>query len=59
MKLRAAQADMSLSDYLLRLVERDAARPTRAEMLARLAALRRHDLGPEPAEAVRAIRNEM
>lgn len=58
LKLRAASADMTLSDYLLRLVERDAARPTRAEMLARLASLPRPDLAEEPAEAVRSIRVE-
>jgi hypothetical protein len=49
---------MTLSDYLLRLVERDAARPTRSEMLARLASLPRPDLVDEPADAVRAIRDE-
>ncbi len=58
LKLRAARADMTLSDYLLRLVERDAARPTRAEMLARLASLPRPDLHDEPADAVRSIRDE-
>ncbi len=58
LKVRAAGADMTLSDYLLRLVERDAARPTRAEMLARLASLPRPDLGDEAAQAVRSIRDE-
>ena len=58
LKVRAAHADMTLSDYLLRLVERDAARPTRSEMLARLASLPRPDLVDEPADAVRASRDE-
>jgi plasmid stability protein len=58
LKLRAAGADMTLSDYLLRLVEREAARPTRAQMLARLASLPRPDLDDEPAQAVRSIRDE-
>jgi len=35
LKVRAAHADMTLSDYLLRLVERDAARPTRFSSMSR------------------------
>jgi plasmid stability protein len=59
LRLRAAEADLTLSDYLLRLVQRDAERPTRAEMLARLEALPRPELHDEPADAVRAMRDEM
>jgi plasmid stability protein len=36
LKARAAEAGMTLSDYLLREVERSAERPTLAEMTARV-----------------------
>ncbi|MFN8222357.1 MAG: hypothetical protein U0R50_03810 [Gaiellales bacterium] len=56
-KARAVAEGISLSDYLLRLVERDAARPTRGEVLARLRALPARELGSLPADAVRAGRD--
>lgn len=36
LKARAAREGQSLSDYTLRLLEREASRPTRAELLERL-----------------------
>ena len=56
LKVRAAQAGMSLSDYLLSEVRKVAERPSRTELLERL----RHQpplrLRPRPADAVRAER---
>jgi antitoxin FitA len=57
LKARAALAGMTLSEYLLREVERVAARPTAEELLERVAARRRPALGESPAEAVRAERD--
>lgn len=57
LKVRAALEGMSLSDYLLREVERVAERPTVADLRERLAA--RAPVSPRvpPAAAVRAERN--
>jgi plasmid stability protein len=56
LKRRALDEGLSLSDYLLRIVEREARRPSRREMLDRLAALPRRELGEATVEAVRAQR---
>ncbi len=57
LKARAAAEGMSLSDYLLRDLERLGERPTRKEMIARLRALQAVELGDAPALAVRADRD--
>jgi plasmid stability protein len=58
LKSRAALAGLSLSDYLLREVQRVAERPTVAELRQRLA--RRSPVNPRttPAKAVRAEREQ-
>ena len=58
LKSRAAVAGLSLSDYLLREVQRVAERPTVAELRQRLA--RRASVNPRttPARAVRAEREQ-
>ena len=57
MKVRAAEAGMSLSDYLLREIERTARRPTLEEVPARI----KRDGSVQPSEdsatAVRSIRD--
>ena len=55
LKVRAADAGQTLSDYLLTELERLAARPTRAEMLARIHSRKRVTL-KTPASVV--IRDE-
>jgi plasmid stability protein len=57
LKSRAASAGMSLSEYALAELRRAAERPTRQEVLDRIAARRRSDLRPSPAAAVRAERD--
>lgn len=54
---RAAMAGQTLSDYLRLEIERLAARPTRAEMLARLSRHARPALRESAADAVRAERD--
>lgn len=56
LKARAAMAGMSLSEFLLREIERSADRPTVAELRARLA--QRAAVAPSelPADAVRRER---
>ncbi len=56
-KSRAALAGMSMSEYILRELERLLERPTRAELLDRVAALPPLDLDPEPAEVIRQERD--
>lgn len=56
-KARAARAGMSLSDYLLREVERLVVVAPVEEVLARLAGRERPRLSETPAEAVRAERD--
>lgn len=55
-KARAAQAGMTLSDYLRAEVERLAALPTREEMLARLHRRSRVTLTSSAAQAIRRER---
>ena len=57
LKSRAATEGLSLSDYLLREIREIAARPTPAEMHARLASRSSVDTGESMAEAVRAERD--
>ena len=57
LKARAAMAGMSLSDYLLREMERLAERPTLEEMRARLRSRPPVDPATPPADAVRAERD--
>jgi hypothetical protein len=56
-KARAARAGMTLSDYLLREVERLVDLPTVDELVARLRARERPGLSESPAAAVRAERD--
>jgi plasmid stability protein len=56
LKARAAEAGMSLSDYLLAEVRRVAERPTVAQMRARLAQLTPIETEESAADAVRAER---
>jgi antitoxin FitA len=57
LKARAALAGLSLSDYLLRELNRAAERPTAEEMLERLRSRAPVELGEEVADAVRAERD--
>ena len=56
-KVPAAQAGMSLSDYLRAEIERIAALPTRDEMLARLHGRKRVNLRTPAAEIIRRERD--
>lgn len=56
LKAQAALEGKSLSDYLLAELRRVAERPTRREILDRLAHVVRADLSPSPAEIVREER---
>jgi plasmid stability protein len=57
-KARAALAGMSLSDFLLAELRRTLERPTRAQLLERLAKTARASLTESPADAVRAERED-
>lgn len=57
LKARAALAGMSVSEYLLRELQRSLERPTRAELLRRLATRAPARPRPGPAQAVRAERD--
>mgnify|MGYP001217333808 CR=1 FL=1 len=59
LKRRALDEGLSLSDFLLRIVEREARRPTRQEVIERLAALPRLELGEATVDAVRAQRDAL
>lgn len=56
LKARAALAGMSLSDYVLKELERALERPTRQELLERLASRTAVKLSPRPARVVAAER---
>jgi plasmid stability protein len=56
LKARAANAGLTLSDYLLAEVERLAARPTRGEMLARIHGRSRVTLKTSAAALIREAR---
>jgi plasmid stability protein len=57
LKARAAESGQTLSDYLLRELERLAARPTRQEMLARLHSRKRVTLKTPAAVIIRDERD--
>ena len=57
LKSRAANSGQTLSDYLLAELERVAARPTRAEMLARLHGRKRVTLRTPAAAIIREERD--
>jgi plasmid stability protein len=57
LKARAAEQGLSLSDYLLRMAEREAGRPTIGELTERI---HRHgpvDLKLTPAQIIRELRD--
>lgn len=56
-KARAALAGMSMSEYILREIRRSLDRPTREELLRRIASLPEVQVSPSPAEVVRAERD--
>lgn len=56
-KARAALAGMSMSEYMLREIRRSLDRPTREELLRRIASLPEVQVSPSPAEVVRAERD--
>ena len=57
LKARAAQAGMSLSDYLLNEMRKVAEQPTWEEFRARLATRTPVELSIEPAEIIREMRD--
>jgi plasmid stability protein len=57
LKARAAQEGKSLSDYLLREIQRLAEQPTMEEIMERLARLPRVDPSVPPAQIIREERN--
>lgn len=59
LKVRAAGAGRTLSDYLLAELERLAARPTRDEMLSRIHSRRRVTLKTPAAIVIRAERESV
>lgn len=58
LKARAALAGVSMSDLVLREIRQALSRPTRAEVLARLAELPPIDLDPPPAAIIREERRD-
>ena len=56
LKSRAALAGMSMSEYILQELKKSLERPTREELLDRLARLPEPKLRPSPAEVIRAER---
>jgi antitoxin FitA len=57
LKVRAAKAGMTLSDYLLSEIERVAEKPTLAEMMERLSQDPPVELSESPAEIIRRMRD--
>ena len=58
LKVRATHAGMSMSDYVPREIRQSPGRPTREEVLARLAESPPIRLNPPPADILREDRNE-
>jgi antitoxin FitA len=56
LKARAADQGLTLSDFLLRLAEREVSRPTIAELTERLRREEPVDLATSPAEIIREMR---
>jgi plasmid stability protein len=59
LKVRAAEQGISLSDYLLRLAERDASRPTIAELTERIRRETPEITGPSAADIIRELRGPL
>jgi plasmid stability protein len=59
LKARAALAGMSLSDFLLREIEKVAARPTMEELRARLETRSRVEPTESTADVIRAMRGPL
>jgi plasmid stability protein len=57
LKVRAAQAGMTLSDYLLSEIEQIAAKPTLAEMMERLRSREPIELDEPPDVTIRRLRD--
>jgi plasmid stability protein len=57
LKIRAAEADMTLSDFIKQELELMAARPTLAEMAARLSALEPVELAEPVVDILREARD--
>lgn len=57
LKVRAARAGMSLSDYLLREMRRVVATPSVEEFVVRISTRERHRMSESPAQAIRAERD--
>ena len=57
-KARAARAGLSLSDFLLRELERALSVPPVEEVLARIAARERPQLSESPAQTIRSEREQ-
>jgi plasmid stability protein len=58
LKARAALAGISMSEYILREMRKVLERPTREEMLARIAAYSEEKLSPDPATLIREERDK-
>ena len=58
LKIRAAEAGMSLSDYLRRDLERRANIPTPEELIRRVESREPVELDETPAETIRKIRDD-
>ena len=58
LKARAAEAGLSLSDYLLREMRKTAQRPTMEELLERLKRLPPVEVSESPADILRAARDD-
>lgn len=56
LKARAAVRGMSLSEYLLAILRRNAAVPTTEELVERVRSRNLYDLGVEPADLIREDR---
>ena len=56
LKARAAHLGLSMSDYVLREIERLLEKPTREELFARIAQLPPIELDPSPSEILREER---
>jgi plasmid stability protein len=56
-KARAALAGMTMSEYILKELEKILERPTRAELLARISELPSIELTPSPAAMIREERD--
>lgn len=59
LKARAALAGMSMSEYILQELKKSLDRPTREELLDRLARLPEVNPSPSPAEVIREERDRL